>query len=66
MPNVYFDAMRVFTKMLKPPFARLRKQSFISVIFADDSHLQGSTRGEYLENVHEIVSFITSLDFTIH
>ena len=49
MPNRYSDAMRVFTKMLKPPFATLQKQNFISVIFVDDSYLQGNTRGEYLE-----------------
>ena len=49
MPNRYSDAMRVFTKMLKPPFATLQKQNFISVIFVDDSYLQGNTMGEYLE-----------------
>ena len=37
MPNGYSDAMRVFTKTLKPPFSTLRKQGFISVIFAGDS-----------------------------
>ena len=45
IPNGYFDAMRTFTKMLKPPFATLQKQGFISVIFVDDSYLQGNTRG---------------------
>ena len=53
MPNGYSEAMRVFTKMLKPPFVTLRKQGFISVIFVDDCYLQGSTRGECLENVHK-------------
>ena len=66
MPNGYSDAMRVFTKMLKPPFATLRKQGFTSVIFVDDSYLQGSIRGECLENVHKTVNLLASLGFTIH
>ena len=59
MPNGYSNAMRVVTKMLKPPFSTLRKQGFISVIFVDDSYLQGGTRDECLENVNESVSLLT-------
>ena len=66
MPNGYSDAMRVFTKMLKPRFSTLRKQGFISVIFFDDSYLQGKTRDECLGNVHKTVSLLASLGFTIH
>ena len=66
MPNGYSDAMRVFTKMLKPPFATLLKQGFISVIFIDDSYLQERTRGKCLENVHKTVSLLASLGVTIH
>ena len=66
MPNGYSDAMSVFIKILKPPFATLQKQGFTSVVFVDDSYFQGSTRGEHLENVHEIVSLLTSLGFSIH
>ena len=66
IPNRYSNAMRVFTKMIKPPFATLRKQGFISVILADDSYLQGKTRGECLENVHRTVSLLASLGFAIH
>ena len=58
--------MRVFTKFLKPPFAALRKQGFISVIFVDNSYLQGRTRSECLENVHKTVRLLASLAFTIH
>ena len=46
MPNGYSDTMRVFAKMLKLPFATLRKQGFISVMFVYESYLQGKTRGE--------------------
>ena len=66
MPNGYSDAMRVFTKMLKPPFVTLRKHDFSSVIFVDDSYLHGSTRDKCLENVHKTVSLLASLGFTIH
>ena len=65
MPIGYSDAMRVFIKMLKPPFGTLRKQGFTSVIFVDDSYLQGKTRGECLENVHKTVSLLGSLEITI-
>ena len=58
--------MRVFTKMLKPPFATLPKQGFISVIFVDNSYLQGRTRSKCLENVHKTVRLLASLVFTIH
>ena len=66
MPNGYSYAMRVFTKMLKQLFAILRKQSFISVVFIDDSYLKRSIRGECLENVYKTVGLLTSLGFTIH
>ena len=61
MPNGYSDAARVFTKMLKPPFATFQKQGFISVIFVDDSYLQEKTRDECLENVHKTVSLLAKL-----
>ena len=35
-------------------------------MFVDDSYLQGSTAAECLENGHETVSLLTSLEFTIH
>ena len=66
MPNGHSHAMGVFTKVLKPPLATLRKQGFISDIFVDESYLQGSAMGECLENVHETVSLLISLGITIH
>ena len=66
MPNKHSDAMRVFTKILKPPCATLRKQGFISVIFIDGFCLQGTTRDEYPVNMHESVSSQERLGFTIH
>ena len=66
MSNVFSDATRVFSKKLKPPFATLRKQGFISVIFVDDSYLKGSSKDECLKNVNKTAILQTSLGFTIH
>ena len=54
----YSDPMGIFTT--------LQKQGFISVIFVDDSYLQGKTRSECLESVHKTVSLLASLGFTVH
>ena len=37
MPNGYSDAMRIFTKVSKLVYPYLRQQSYLSVIFVDDS-----------------------------
>ena len=41
IPNVYSDAMRIFTKILKPVFGHLRQEDHLSVIFVNDSYLHG-------------------------
>ena len=51
MPNGYADAMRVFTKLLKPVFSHLRELGYESVIYVDDSLLHGDTFEECLEDV---------------
>ena len=51
MPNGYVDAMRIFTKLLKPAFSTLREEGYESVIYVDDSLLQGDTASECLDNV---------------
>ena len=43
MPNGYAQAPLIFTKLLKQPFSFLRKQGYASVIYIDDSYLQGDT-----------------------
>ena len=42
-PNGYLDAMRVFTKILKPPFSYLWEQGHSPVIHIDDSLLAEDT-----------------------
>ena len=40
MPNGFSEAMRIFTKMLKPPFATLQKKGHLSITFVDDSYFK--------------------------
>ena len=42
-PNGYADAMRILTTLLKPPFSYLRGKALSSVVFVDDTYLQGHT-----------------------
>ena len=41
MPNGYPDAMRVFTKVLKSAFSYQREIGYLSVVYVNDSYLQG-------------------------
>ena len=57
IPNGYVDAMRVFNKILKPPFCWLREQGFGSVVYVDDTLLAGETYQECCDNnIHATVS----------
>ena len=66
MPSGCLDAMRVFTKILKPLFSCLREQSHSSVIYVDDSLLAGDTCRDCLDNVHETKLLLEVLGFHIH
>ena len=66
MSNGYSDAIRVFTKVLMPAFSHLREIGYLSVVDVDDSHLQGETFEECLQNITETVKLLQSLGFTIH
>ena len=66
MSNGYSDAMRVFTKILKPPFAVLRQSGNLSCVYVDDSYLQGGTYSECQQNVHDTNALLQSLGFIIH
>ena len=43
--NRYSDAMKVFTKVLKPDFSYLREMGYLSVKYVDVSYVQGKTFG---------------------
>ena len=66
MPNGYLDAMRVFTKILKPVFAYLREQGYTSVVYVDDSLLYRLTYEQCKENIIATVGSLQDLGFVIH
>ena len=58
--------MRIFTKFLKPVLSYLREIGYLSVVYVDDSYLQGQTFEQYLQNITETVRLLQSLGFTVH
>ena len=66
MPNGYSEAMSVFTKLLKVSFGLVRQKGHLSVVFADDTYLQGSNFQQCLYNVQETITLLQNLGFTIH
>ena len=59
MPNEHGPAMRAFTNISKVPFGYLRRLGHNSVVYVDDSHLEGETHG-YI--IPEEFSFIKGHD----
>ena len=47
--------LRVFTKNLKLVFSYFRELGHLSVIYVDDSKMQGQTQAKCLQNIKEIV-----------
>ena len=66
MPKGYVDSMRVFNKVLKPPFAYLREQVLSSVVCVDDTLLKGDAFEECQDNVFSILTCLKDLGFYIH
>ena len=66
IPNGYVDAMRVFSKILKPPFCWLREHGFASVVYVDDTLLAGETYQECCDNIYATMSLLQNLGLTIH
>ena len=66
MPNADSEAMRIFTKIPKPPFAKLKNQGHLSVTFVHNSYLYGNTHSQCCENLSDTVTLLQSLGFTIH
>ena len=58
--------MRVFIKLLKPPFPILKSHGYLSVVFFDDSYLQGHTFCTCEDNVNATVDLLQFLGFIIH
>ena len=66
MPNEYGLVMTIFTKISKVPFSVLRMQGHTSVVYVDDSYLQGGSYESCLKNVNNTIIMLPSLGFTIH
>ena len=65
MPNGYARAPLLFTKLLRQPFGFLRKQGLLSVIYLDDSYLQGDSYSSCLHNITTTTSLMIALGFKI-
>ena len=59
-------AMRIFTKISKVSFGRLRSQGHNSVAYVADSYLQGDTYQSCLNNILDTVNLLRELGFIIH
>ena len=66
MPNGYGPVLRIFTKIMKAPFLVLRMQGHTSIVYIDDSYLQGDSYESLLKNVNDTIIMFSSLGFTIH
>ena len=55
MPNGYGPAIRIFTKITEVPFSVPRMQGHASVVYVDDSYLQGHSHESCLKNVNETI-----------
>ena len=51
MPNGYGSVMWIFTKISKIRFSIVREKGFLSVVYVDDSYLQGDDYKYCFSNV---------------
>ena len=66
MSGGYGSAIRVFTKVSKIPFSHLRKLDHASVVYMDDSCLQGDVYPTRFQNVCDIITILRELEFVIN
>ena len=66
LPNGLSSAPRIYTKLMKPIFASLRSQGYISVYYLDDTWLMGRTRNECLMNVNTTCNLLKNSGFLIN
>ena len=66
MPNGSREAMKVFTKLLKPSFSILRNYGYLSGVFTGNSYLEGYGFSIYEGNINATVNLSQSLGFIIH
>ena len=66
LPNGYAQAPLIFTKLLRLPFGYLRSQGHLSVVYMDDTYLQGDSNSSCQSNIANMVSLLQALGFTIN
>ena len=66
MPNGYADAMRIFTKILKPPFSLMRKLRHQSVVYVNHPFLIRPTFIKCAQNIDATFDLLQLLGFTIY
>ena len=66
LPNGISSAPRLFTKLMKPVYAKLRNLGYINAGYIDDSLLCGDSVEECSNNVKETVKLMSKLGFHIH
>lgn len=65
-PNGLSCCPRIFTKLLKPVFARLRLDGHESVQYIDDCYIKGFTYKQCQQNVLQTVQLLEEMGFIIH
>ena len=66
LPNGLSSASRIFTKVLKPVFASLRKMGHSNVAYIDDSLLQSESYEQCLQNVRDTMRLVDAVGLTTH
>ncbi|CAG2213825.1 unnamed protein product [Mytilus edulis] len=66
LPNGLTTAPRIFTKILKVVFSKLRSKGHCNTPYIDDSLLVSKTYAECQKNITDTVKLLDYLGFTIH
>lgn len=66
LPNGYSDAPRVFTKLLKPVFAQLRRLGHTVVGYIDDIYIQSDTEQGCVAAISDAMNILQNCGFLIH
>lgn len=66
MPNGVGPGPRLFTKLMKPVYAKLRSDGHVSTGFIDDSLLYGNTLDRCKSNVAATVNLMSDLGFILN
>ena len=66
LSNGFSPAVRIFTKVLTPPFKYLRSKGHLSIKYIDDSLLLGETFEICLNKIRATVALLWELGFTVH